>query len=218
MRKLVEVRFPAASMIQSRFRFALEVALGGATKALYCGLGALVCFAFGNGRSVQAGTIYVSNNQGNSITEYSSSGAYLGVFASTGLSDPTGLAFDSSGNLYAANQGTETIEKFNSTGTNLGVFASTGLDGPHALAFDRSGDLYVANFTSSTVVKYSSSGIYLGVFTSTALSSPTGLVLDNSGNLYVANWGGHNHGIQFQWRLSWRVRQHRLEPPGWSCV
>ena len=57
------------------------------------------------------------------------------VFASTGLSTPTGLAFDASDNLYVANFGNSTIAKFTPGGVGS-VFANTGLLNPVNLAFD----------------------------------------------------------------------------------
>ena len=129
----------------------------------------------------QAEYLYVANAGDNTIEKFSSSGADLGVFASTGMNAPIGLAFDNSGNLYVANVGDNTIEKFSSSGADLGVFASTGLNCPQALAFDSHGNLYVANF-DNTIKKFSSSGADLGVFTSANLNGPVALAFDNSGN------------------------------------
>ncbi len=53
-----------------------------------------------------------------------------GLFASSGLNGPDGLAFDNSGNLYAANFFTNTIEEFNSSGVGT-LFASLGIEQPH---------------------------------------------------------------------------------------
>ena len=79
------------------------------------------------------GDLYVSNTNNNTIARFTPGGA-ASVFASTGLSRPTGLAFDASGNLYAAN-GDNTIERFTPGGV-ASVFASTGLRGPTFLAFE----------------------------------------------------------------------------------
>jgi DNA-binding beta-propeller fold protein YncE len=65
------------------------------------------------------------------------------LFAS-GLSSPTGLAFDSLGNLYVANQGNNTIDRFTSAGVRS-LFANTGLNVPVGLAFDPAGNLYALN-------------------------------------------------------------------------
>ena len=70
--------------------------------------------------------LYVATWGGNShlVERFSSTGTDLGAFTTTGLDDPTAMAFDSAGNLYAANFGNNTIEKFSPSGVDLGVFAS----------------------------------------------------------------------------------------------
>lgn len=128
-------------------------------QALFPSIAAIVLVAtlLAHPRTSRADTIYVSN-YGNPITSGqtytilkfdSTTGTNLGVFGSTVLNEPTGLAFDGSGNLYVANNGNNTIVKFNSSGgilsTNSSVFANTGLDLPQGLAFDSAGNLYVAN-------------------------------------------------------------------------
>ena len=158
------------------------------SRALFLGIAVPACF-FCAGGFAHAGNLFVSNYNNNTIEEYSSTGANLGVFADTGLSEPQGLDFDSSGNLYVGNWGSNTIEKFSSTGKDLGVFASSGLDNPCELAFDRSGDLYVANWSNNTIEEFSSTGKTLAVIASSGLNHPGGIAFDNSGNLYAANWG-----------------------------
>jgi streptogramin lyase len=154
----------------------------------YRGLAMLACFALAIG-PVHAQNIFVANLGGDTVTEYSSSGTYLGVFAS-GLADPEGIALNSSGDLFVANYSGNDITEYGPSGTYLGVFASTGVSTPHALAIDSSGNLYVGNDGNNTVTEYSSSGTYLGAFAS-GLNTPKGLVFDSSGNLYVANASGN---------------------------
>ena len=81
--------------------------------------------------------LYVANFGNNTIEKFTPGGSGS-VFASSGLSNPVGLAFDSAGILYAANFGNNTIREFSSSGTDLGIFAdsSDGLNEPVFLAFD----------------------------------------------------------------------------------
>lgn len=82
------------------------------------------------------GDLYISELFTNQIRHFSATGQDLGVFASTGLINPSGLAFDGDGNLYVvngANGANGYVSKFSSTGANLGIVAS-GLSGTTFLA------------------------------------------------------------------------------------
>jgi sugar lactone lactonase YvrE len=160
-----------------------------ATKALNLGLVALICFFFGTGFA-HADTIYVGVYNGSSTIEKFDSNGHGTVFASTGLSNPQGLAFDNSGNLYVANYFGGSIEKFDSSGNGT-VFASTGLNDSTGLAFDSGGNLYVANWENNSIEKFDSSG-QGSTFANdlTGVSHPEGLAFDSGGNLYVADTPG----------------------------
>ena len=119
---------------------------------------------------------------GNNRIEKITSAASGSVFASTGLSNPIGLAFDSAGNLYTAIFSNNTIEKFTSTGGVLSstgsVFTSSGVNNPVSLAFDSAGNLYLANGGNNTIEEYASTG---GVLSS------SGTVFANSTNGVSSN-------------------------------
>lgn len=142
--------------------------------AFKAGIGVfLIC-----GGIARADSVFVTDTANGTVEKFDSSGNPT-IFAS-GLSSPTGLAFDSAGNLYVANAGNGTIQKFDSTG-NGSVFAS-GLNNPAGLAFDRSGNLYVANLAASgSIEKFDSSGNGSVVFS--GLSGPNYLTFDPNGNL-----------------------------------
>jgi len=137
----------------------------------------------------RADILYVASLYNQSILKFdTATGANLGVFANTGLSEPEGIAFDSSGNLYAANFYTSSIEKFTPKGIGS-IFAYTGSYQPIGLAFDNQGNLYVAdggNNTSNNIVKFTPSGAS-SVFAADP-DGPEGLAFDSAGNLFVANW------------------------------
>ena len=141
-----------------------------------------------------AATIYVSNAGNNTIEQFTEAGVGS-VFASTGLSNPQGLAFDSAGNLYVANAGNNTIVKFTPGGVGS-VFASTSPNGPYSLAFDGAGNLYAVIPGSAphtgTIEKFTPGGISSvfasGLFISNAFPSG-GLAFDSAGRLYVATGG-----------------------------
>jgi sugar lactone lactonase YvrE len=135
----------------------------------------------------RAGNLFVANQGGNTIREFSPGGANLGTFAATGLLGPTALAFDTSGNLYASNIAGNTIREFSPTGVDLGNFATTGLNMPRGLAFDTSGNLYVGNLGDNTIRKFSPTGVDLGFFTTTGVAGVALIAFDTSDNLYVTN-------------------------------
>ena len=135
----------------------------------------------------RADILYVSL-QNNTIAKITSA-ASGSVFASSGLSNPFGLAFDSAGMLYAANDSGSTIEKFTRSGVGS-VFASTGLSGPIGLAFDSAGNLYAAD--NNGIAKFTPDGA--GSVFAGGLSLSSSLAFDSAGNLYASNF--NNRTIQ----------------------
>src|SRR5690349_13241841 len=104
-------------------------------------IGSLVATLSVASAPARAQNLFVANQGGNTIREFSPGGADLADVATTGLAGPTALAFDTSGNLYVSNSNGNTIRKFSPSGTDLGDFATTGLNQPRGLVFDTSGNL-----------------------------------------------------------------------------
>ena len=140
--------------------------------------------------AASADTVYVAYVNTNSIEKFDLvTGADLGVFASTGLSEPFSLALDSAGDLYVTNVANNTIEEFTPAGLGS-VFANAGLAVPVGLAADGAGNIYVGNTTSNQfgpgyVQKFTPGGV--GSFFASTGDDPSGLAFDSAGNLYVAN-------------------------------
>ena len=86
--------------------------------------------------------MYGANYCSGSILKIGPSGA-VSKFVSTGLSHPSGLAFDGAGNLYVSDGGTKSILKV-TPGKVVSTFA-TGFNNPLGMVFDSSGNLYVAD-------------------------------------------------------------------------
>jgi len=133
----------------------------------------------------------------------------------TGLSNPSGLAFDEAGNLYVTNGNAVPPTAINNTvsvfpeqsGTLFGVPVTrhvlttvfSGLSDPMGLAFDHGGNLYVANGQNGTVsVLPKASGTLFGVPVTentpailvSGLDRPQSLAFDHAGNLYMPNLTG----------------------------
>ncbi len=140
-----------------------------------------------------------------------------GPATSSRLSNPRGVAVDSSGNLYLADTGYSVIEKVSPSGV-LSIVAGTGTPGaptpglatssklnvPNGVAVDPSGNLYIADSGNSLVEKVTQAGVLSivagtgtsgiptpGAATSSRLNSPSGLAFDASGNLYIADSDNH---------------------------
>jgi len=93
----------------------------------------------------RSGTIFVSDPNGNAVSEFSLSGKHqlLGVLSGS-FSGPTGMAVDGQGTLYVANAGGEIVEY-----AKEGTQPSTVLNDPgywaNAVAVGSDGTVYVAN-------------------------------------------------------------------------
>jgi len=96
---------------------------------------------------VKLGAQVLTAQDYNYIESYSTTGQDVGTFASSGLSNPSGMVFNSSGSCFVSNYGSGNIEEFspNGVGTN---FLSGFLD-PNGLAIDQSNNLYVESITGS---------------------------------------------------------------------
>lgn len=135
--------------------------------------------------------IFIPVTSLNTIVRLSAISGSPVTFATSGLNEPEGVAFDRPGNLYVVNFGNSTVEKFAYTNGTLStsgtVFANTGLNNPSAIAIDPQGNIYVANPGNNTVEKFSPAGTDLGIFASANIHNPQGLAFDDNGNLYVGS-------------------------------
>jgi hypothetical protein len=130
--------------------------------------------------SAPAQNLFVADSNLGTVYEFTPSGA-RSTYAS-GLSLPTGLAFDSAGNLFVAEQFAGTIIKITPDGSQS-TFAS-GLGSPRMLVFDSAGNLFEADPGGACINEFTPQGVKT-TFAS-GLSNPWGLAFDNAGNLLVA--------------------------------
>jgi len=139
------------------------------------------------------GDLYVANHGNNTIHRYSSTGADLGVFATTGLNMPTGVAFDNQGRLVVCNYGDGSLNIYSATGSLLS-HVSTGVLNPIALAVDCHDNIFIStpNIGANTgVFRFAPDGGQRTLFATGIDLDPRGLAFDQAGNLYVANQHGN---------------------------
>ncbi|WP_445453081.1 NHL domain-containing protein [Flavobacterium sp. 25HG05S-40] len=143
------------------------------------------------------GTIYVSDTGNKRIRKVSSSGT-ITTFV-TGLTNPKGIALDTSGNLFVCD-GTQ-IKKVTPSGT-VSVYAS-GFGLAYGVCIDSSGNLYVTDNVTHQEKKVSPSGVVTvsvgngipkfrdGLVNATAfgasLYGPRGIAIDSTGKRYIAD-------------------------------
>ncbi len=135
--------------------------------------------------------MFVSAEGSSLVLQYNATtGAYVGVFASGGITGAFGMAFGPDGNLYVSGRESYSVAEYNgATGAYLRTFVASGSGGlnlPEGLTFDPSGQyLYVASSGTNQILKYNAqTGTYVGV----AASDNTGLTyctFGQDGLLYV---------------------------------
>ena len=107
----------------------------------------------------------------------------------SGLSDPTGVAVDSSGNVYIADTGSREIKEWQASTQTLSTLVSSGLSVPYGVAVDGLGNVYIADPGDNKIEESRTATQTLTTLVSSGLNEPEGVALDSSGNAYIADWG-----------------------------
>ena len=168
------------------------------------------------------GNIYVTDSTNDRVQELSSSGAFIrtwGFGVSDGkaesevctssckagisgsgsgqVSDPLGVAVDSSGNVWVVNSGNNRVEEFSSEGAYIKSIGSKGsgktqFKEPKGIAFSGR-NFYVSDYGNNRIEELSGSGTYLAEFGTKGsgngqLDGPYGIASDPvAGDLYVTD-------------------------------
>jgi streptogramin lyase len=150
------------------------------------------------GNTTYDGDLFIANGNGSIVAFNPTNETFSNNIASgVGLSDPQGLAFDSSGNLYVANaSGGGSIDKYSLSTSTWSTYASNLGSTPEGIAIDGNGDLFVTVSSAKTIVEITPNGsigsvhsFYPGSNSSNpALDGPVGIAFNpKDGDLYVAN-------------------------------
>ncbi len=142
------------------------------------------------GANVNAkGNLYVTNTNGNTVTEYDPGSVDPSYTYSSGLGYPAGVAVDSKQNVYITCLSPPSLEVF-AQKTNSAKLKITNLTYPIDVALDKSGNAYVTsynpNFAGGEIVEYSSGsteGTSLGITT----KAPGGIALDKHSDIVTAD-------------------------------
>jgi sugar lactone lactonase YvrE len=148
--------------------------------------------------SAYAGDVFVANSDGGATGEGTvaifdpGTGKFLGDIA-TGLTNPEGIAFDSSGNLYVASDtASGSIIQYSGTAlTNVNTAYATGLANPYGVTVNALNTLFVsATGNGGALFTISGAGATPSLFNpsfspETAPTGPQGVVIGPNGDLYV---------------------------------
>lgn len=153
-----------------------------------------------------AGTLYVTDAQGQSVRKIAPTGMVSTL--AENISGPGGIARDRFGNLYFADSLSNTINRIGLSGA-VSRLAAIGLSGSSdamlvGVAVDASGNVYAVSRGRHVVYKISPTGVATvfagtersagaadGIGTNASFKSPFGVAIDLNGNLFVSDDGNH---------------------------
>ena len=115
----------------------------------------------GNNRVVQFSSTGAATTSFNSATN----NYFSGNGAGGALSNPTGIAVDSSGNIWVVDTGNNRVVKFNSSGVYQAAYGSLGAaagkyNTPTGITIDASNNLYVVDDNNSRVQECTAASVY----------------------------------------------------------
>jgi len=145
-----------------------------------------------------SGNIWVTNYQGDSISQFGPVGNSLSPSTgdkATGLDGPTSIAIDVYGNAWVVNKASASVTNFNAQGQFSDLpppyYTNAGLNQPYGIAVDPTSHIWIANNGGNSLSEFQDTGTASSPnsgFTSQLLAGPAGIASDTSGNMWTANW------------------------------
>jgi hypothetical protein len=133
------------------------------------------------------GTIFETNQLGNTIGEYTTAGATVNAALISGLPAPVGIAVSGS-DLFVANlAGGGTIGEYTTSGATVNPALISGLDLPFGIALSGA-DLFVANLGGGTIGEYTTAGATVNPALISGLSAPAGIAISGSSVPEASTW------------------------------
>ena len=135
------------------------------------------------------------------ILKYQTNGTFVTSFAGSGaglLSNPTGVALDTSGNIYVADQGTDQVVVLTSGGALSNTWGGFGSNAgqfidPEEVSVDpNTNNVYVADTGNQRVQEFTNGGTFINWFTGQtpyepSFGNPAGIFVLNANQIYVAD-------------------------------
>jgi hypothetical protein len=142
-------------------------------------------------RGAQGSDIFVTNENNDTVGEYTTSGTTVNASLITGLSSPIAIAVSGS-DIFVASLVGGTISEYTTSGTLVNASLISEPNLPVAIAVSGS-DIFVANLNTNTIGEYTTSGATVNAALITGLNSPDGIAVSGS-DIFVANAGTNTIG------------------------
>jgi len=137
-----------------------------------------------------AGDAWVTNETGNSVSEFSPNGTALSGTSGIAFSGAQGITIDGSGNVWVANTGNNNVVKLTSSGALSTLVTSAAMAGPVDVAADARGNIWVANYNGNDVLELNNSGSVLNTLSGSGNTTrPTAVAIDFAGDVWIGNNG-----------------------------
>lgn len=140
-----------------------------------------------------AGTLYVANLGGNTVTEYQPGQSTPSLTISDGVNGPYGIGLDSHGDVFVSNLNNNTVVGYQAGATSpFETIDFSALGQPVGIGVDADDNVWVASDTSNQVYEIpagSSTPQNAGL---TGLAGPISVAFGKNGMFYVSDFGGPN--------------------------